>query len=179
MDKRHTHISKFLSLVLRHKPEEIGITLDPAGWVEIDALLTACATHGQKISRYELDFIIEHNNKQRFAVSEDGQRIRASQGHSVAVALGYAPSTPPERLYHGTAEQHLPEIRKHGLIRGKRHHVHLSPDPETARMVGQRHGRVVVLSIHAGDMARAGCHFFESANGVWLTETVPPRYIDD
>jgi len=179
MDKRHTGISKFLSLVLRHKPQEIGLELDPEGWVAIDELLAAAAAHGHEISRHELEFVVAHNNKKRFALSEDGLRIRASQGHSVSVELGYEPATPPERLYHGTARQHLSEIRKHGLLRGKRHHVHLSPDEATARLVGQRHGRPVVLGVRAGDMLRAGFTFWQSANGVWLVDNVPYRFVEE
>lgn len=179
MDKRHTAISKFLSFVLRHKPREIGLELDPQGWAVIDELLAASAVHGQRISRDELDYVVAHNNKKRFAISEDGQRIRASQGHSLDVDLGYEPADPPELLYHGTADRNLDSIRKHGLLKGKRHHVHLSPDEATARIVGQRHGTPVVLTVRAGEMARAGFRFYVSANGVWLTDTVPYRFVDE
>ena len=179
MDKRHTKVSKFLSYVLRHRPDEIGIVLDSAGWVAIDELLAASAAHGTAISRDELAYVVAHNDKKRFAISDDGQRIRASQGHSTEVELGYEPSSPPEVLYHGTATNHLDGIRKHGLVKGKRHHVHLSPDEVTARAVGQRHGRVVVLRVRAGEMARAGFAFYVSANGVWLTDSVPYDYVDE
>lgn len=179
MDKRYTSISKFMSLVLRHRPEVIGIELDEQGWVAIDRLLAACAAHGRALSRADLNDVVMHNNKQRFAISADGQRIRASQGHSVAINLGYEPAEPPEMLYHGTAVQSLPSIRREGLLKGKRHHVHLSADEVTATAVGQRHGKPVVLTVKAGEMARAGFLFFLSANGVWLTETVPYLYIDE
>lgn len=179
MDKRYTAISKFLSLILRHKPEVVGIELDKQGWVAIDVLLAACAAHGRALSRTDLDYVVANNNKQRFAVSADGQRIRASQGHSVAVNLGYEVAEPPELLYHGTAVQNLPSIRRQGLVKGKRHHVHLSADKTTATAVGQRHGKPVVLTVKAGEMARAGFLFFLSANGVWLTETVPYAYMDE
>lgn len=179
MDKRHTSISKFLSLVLRHRPDEIGLELDSQGWVAIDRLLAAAAAHGREVSRAELDYVVAHNNKKRFAVSDDGLRIRASQGHSTEVDLGYETTPPPELLYHGTARQHLDSIRKHGLLKGKRHQVHLSPDEATARVVGQRHGEAVVLRVRAGEMARAGFTFQVSANGVWLTETVPYRFVDE
>ena len=179
MDKRHTKISKFLSYVLRHRPDDIGLKLDSAGWVDIDQLLAASAAHGTAISREELDHVVEHNAKKRFAISDDGQRIRASQGHSTDVDLGYEPRQPPDVLYHGTATRHLIGIREQGLVKGKRHHVHLSQDEAAARLVGQRHGRVVVLVIRAGEMARAGFAFYLSANGVWLTEAVPYRYIDE
>ncbi len=179
MNARQTHVSKFLSYVLRHRPDEIGIELDPQGWVSIDRLLGACAEHGEAFSREELDYVVEHNNKRRFAVSEDGLRIRASQGHSTEVDLGYEPAEPPEVLYHGTADRNLEPIRRDGLVKGRRHHVHLSSEEATARSVGQRHGRPVVLRVRAGEMARAGIAFYVSANGVWLTETVPPAYIDE
>lgn len=179
MDKRHTGISKFLSYVLRHRPDEIGIVLDGHGWVEIDRLLDAARAHGQPISRNELDFVVEHNNKKRFAVSEDGLRIRASQGHSTDVDLAYEPSEPPELLYHGTARGHLDSIREHGLVKGKRHQVHLFDDEASARIVGQRHGSPVVLVVRSGEMARAGFTFFRSENGVWLTDAVPYRYVDE
>jgi putative RNA 2'-phosphotransferase len=179
MDKRHTRISTFLSFVLRHGPEEIGIVLDSAGWVAIDRLLAASRAHGTTITRSELEYVVAHNDKKRFAISDDGQRIRASQGHSTDVDLGYEPTDPPEVLYHGTASCHLDTIRSEGLTKGKRHHVHMSRDEETARVVGQRHGSAVVLRVRSGEMARAGFAFFLSTNGVWLTEAVPPRYIDE
>lgn len=177
MDKRHTHISRFLSYVLRHRPDDIEIKPDRAGWVAIDDLLTASAAHGQAISRVELEYVVVNNNKNRFAISDDGLRIRASQGHSTNVDLGYEPSVPPEVLYHGTVTKHLTGIRKHGLVKGNRHHVHLSGDKATARDVGQRHGQVVVLRVRSGDMARAGFSFYLSANGVWLTDAVPYTYL--
>lgn len=173
------HVSKFLSYVLRHRPDEIGIELDPQGWISIERLLEASAEHREPISREELDYVVEHNNKRRFAVSEDGLRIRASQGHSTEVDLGYEPAEPPEVLYHGTADRNLESIRRDGLLKGRRHHVHLSSEEATARNVGQRHGRPVVLRVRAGEMGRAGLAFYVSANGVWLTETVPPAYIDE
>lgn len=178
MDKRHTDISKFLSYVLRHRPDEIGITLGHQGWVDVSRLLEASERHGRRISRDELEFVVLHNGKKRFAISDDGLRIRANQGHSVGIDLGYEPTEPPEWLYHGTAVPHLAAIREDGLVKGKRHHVHLSIDVESARLVGQRHGVPVVLRVRAGEMARGGCAFYRSENGVWLTDAVPPRYID-
>lgn len=174
----NTRISKFLSYVLRHRPDEIGIKLDPQGWVAIDVLLAAAGEHGNRITHAELDDVVQNNNKQRFAISEDGTRIRASQGHSTAVDLGYAPSSPPDILFHGTAARNLESIRAQGLLKGNRHHVHLSLDSTTATQVGSRHGSPVVLIIRAGDMSAAGHEFFLSANGVWLTEHVPNAFID-
>jgi putative RNA 2'-phosphotransferase len=178
MNEKHaTRISKFLSLVLRHRPDKIGLALDPAGWVEIDLLLAALARSGMRLTREELEHVVATDDKRRYAVSEDGRRIRASQGHSVEVALGYVPAEPPEILYHGTAERNLPSIRVQGLVKGRRHHVHLSADRETAIRVGQRYGRPVVLCVRAGAMHGDGHSFYRSDNGVWLTDEVPPAYL--
>src|SRR5215212_1324471 len=169
--------SKFLSLVLWHEPGLIGISLDSAGWVSVDELLLACGAHGRALGLEELRAVVEGNDKRRFSFSEDGSRIRANQGHSVPVALGYSTAEPPEILYHGTVEKFLPSIMKEGLKKGARHHVHLSPDVETASKVGGRRGRPVVLGVESGRMHRDGQEFFLSANGVWLTERVPPEYL--
>ena len=169
--------SKFLSLVLRHRPELIGISLDPAGWVSVNELLRACRAHGRAITPDELRDLVATSDKQRFAFSEDGERIRANQGHSVAVELGYSPAAPPDTLYHGTVGKFLPSIREGGLKKGDRHHVHLSPDEETARKVGQRRGKPVILKVESGRMHREGHQFFLSTNGVWLIEHVPPEYL--
>lgn len=169
--------SKFLSLVLRHRPEMIGIRLDDAGWAPVAELLKACAAHGVALTEQQLRDVVQNNDKQRFAFSEDGSMIRASQGHSVSVELGYEPAVPPETLYHGTVDHFISSIERNGLVKGKRHHVHLSPDTATAAKVGGRRGKPVILEIKAGEMHRAGIAFFVSANGVWLTEHVPPDYI--
>src|SRR5262245_42194415 len=169
--------SKFLSLVLRHDPARIGITLDDAGWTDVAALLAACAAHGVTITRDELVQIVAESDKQRFALSPDGARIRANQGHSVEVDLQLAQVEPPEVLYHGTVEAALDGIRERGLVRGKRHHVHLSAEVETASKAGARRGRPVILTIRAADMAAIGHPFHRSDNGVWLTEHVPPNFI--
>jgi putative RNA 2'-phosphotransferase len=174
---RTVQTSKFLSLVLRHQPEKIGITLDSAGWVDVRELLEALARHGSPLGEAELRHVVETSDKKRFAFSEDGLRIRASQGHSVDVELGYEPATPPDVLYHGTVSRFLPSIRAGGLDKGKRHHVHLSRDVETATKVGDRRGEAIVLTIDAAGMARDGLVFYVSANGVWLTDQVPPKYI--
>ena len=141
-------------------------------------LLEAMGRHGTKVSREELEHVVATNSKKRFALSEDGRRIRASQGHSVAVDLGLVPQAPPEMLFHGTADRFLEGIRRTGLEKQSRQHVHLSATAETATSVGQRHGRPVVLRIRAGEMHRAGMRFYLSANGVWLTEALPKDYIE-
>jgi uncharacterized protein (TIGR02452 family) len=170
-------ISKFLALVLRHDPARIGITLDEAGWTDVDALLAACNASGVAITRAELDDVVASSDKQRYAFSEDRTRIRANQGHSVPVSLGLHAVPPPETLYHGTVASALDGIRTQGLVRGERHDVHLSADIETASKVGGRRGKPVVLSIRAGEMADAGHVFYRSENGVWLTQHVPPEFI--
>ncbi len=175
--QRTVKISKFLSLVLRHKPDEIGVTLDDAGWIDVETLLAAMARHGTTISREELNEVVATSDKKRFAYSENGLRIRASQGHSVEVDLGLAPVQPPEILYHGTATRFITAIRQHGLQKMQRQHVHLCGDIETAANVGERHGKLAMLHIRAGAMHHAGMQFFRSANGVWLTDGVPPEYI--
>ncbi|GAB7044976.1 RNA 2'-phosphotransferase [Catenuloplanes indicus] len=173
-------ISKRLSLVLRHRPESIGVTLTADGWIPVPALLAALARHGLPLTRDQLGRVVDENDKKRFTIerTSGGERIRANQGHSVAVELGYAAEAPPGTLYHGTADRNLASIRERGLVKGGRHHVHLSPDPATARTVGTRHGRPVVLTVAAARMAADGHAFFRSANGVWLTDAVPPEYLD-
>ncbi|MDW8806885.1 RNA 2'-phosphotransferase [Streptomyces scabiei] len=176
MDERRTvRVSKYLSKHLRHQPERIGLALDEGGWIGIDTLIEAAAAHGFPFTRAELDHVVAANDKQRFAVQ--GDRIRASQGHTVDVDLGLPPATPPPYLYHGTVPAFLGAIRAEGLRPMNRHDVHLSPDRETATRVGARRGRPVVLSVDAGAMHRDGHVFRVSANGVWLTEAVPPRYL--
>jgi len=177
MDRELITTSKFLSLVLRHHPETIGIFLDEQGWVEIDELLAATNRFDRKLIRPLLDRVVRENDKQRFAISADGTRIRANQGHSIDVDLGLQPTQPPELLYHGTIARFLDSIRTSGLERGSRQYVHLSPDVETAHKVGQRRGRPIVLLIEAGRMFHDGHTFYRSANGVWLTDAVPPAYI--
>ena len=177
MDRhRFVRISKFLSLVLRHRPEKVGIHLDPAGWVDIAALLQACA-RVFPITQAELETVVAENDKQRFELSDDRNRIRASQGHSISVELGYEPSEPPEMLYHGTPQRNVGAIGGQGLRKGRRHHVHLSSDPDTATKVGSRRGTPVVIRVLAGNMHRAGYVFFRSTNGVWLTDHVPREYL--
>ncbi|MFH9615387.1 RNA 2'-phosphotransferase [Streptomyces pratensis] len=176
MDERRTvKVSKYLSKHLRHEPDRIGISLDPQGWVAVDELLEACVRHGFALTRDELDHVVAMSDKQRFTV--EGDRIRANQGHSVTVDLGLPPAEPPAYLYHGTVGPALDAIRADGLRPMNRHHVHLSPDRETAVRVGARRGTPVVLAVDAGAMHRAGHLFHVSANGVWLTDSVPPEFL--
>jgi putative RNA 2'-phosphotransferase len=169
--------SRYLAMILRHRPEELGLTLDSAGWVSVPVLKDACIDHGIAFDFDELDEIVRTNNKQRFEFSSDKGRIRARQGHSVEVELGYEPEKPPEVLYHGTAKSSLAAIRRDGLLKMQRHHVHLSADAETARNVGGRHGSAVVLLVRSEKMASEGVEFFRTENGVWLTSHVPPEFI--
>ena len=171
-------VSKFLSLVLRHQPETAGLELDPAGWICIDALIAGAATAGTEMTRDDLDRIVRESDKQRFTISTDGQRIRAAQGHSVEVDLGLIPVVPPEVLFHGTAERNVQAILGEGLKPQSRQHVHLSPDAETARKVGARHGKPVILTVAARAAHDAGQTFWQAENGVWLTGLLPPEYLD-
>jgi putative RNA 2'-phosphotransferase len=170
-------LSKFLSFVLRHHPETLGLTLSSDGWVAVELLLEACARHGTALDRATLERLVRDSDKQRFALSPDRSSIRASQGHSVKVELGYQPSTPPDVLYHGTVARFLPAIRAEGLQRGQRHHVHLSATKEAAAAVGSRRGKALLLEIDAAAMVGEGFEFFRSANGVWLTLQVPARFL--
>lgn len=175
--KETTRASKFLSLVLRHQPETAGITLDSAGWADVEELLSGCERARRSITRRQLDHIVSTNEKKRFEFSGDGKRIRASQGHSVEVELEYEPLTPPDILYHGTATRFLDAIRAEGLKKMARHHVHLSASVEVTVQVGGRHGKPALLTIRSGDMHRAGWAFFRSTNGVWLVDAVPVEFI--
>ncbi len=170
--------SKFLSYVLRHAPHSIGLALDANGWASVDELLAKCAEAGKTLDRAALEDIVQTNDKKRFTLSADGLRIRAAQGHSVEVALGLPPVMPPPILYHGTATRFLPSIRSDGLKPGSRQQVHLSSDESTALAVGQRHGKPHILRIAAGEMHGRGIDFFLADNGVWLTDNVPPEFIE-
>jgi putative RNA 2'-phosphotransferase len=170
-------VSKRLSYVLRHRPASVGLTLDAAGWVDVDEMLAALASSGLPLTRADLDRVVATNDKQRFAFDGSGTRIRASQGHSVEVGLGYVPETPPDELFHGTVERFLPAILAEGLRPIERHAVHLSTDVATARLVGARRGRPVVLRIDAAGLAATGSAFTRSAKGVWLVDTVPPAFL--
>jgi putative RNA 2'-phosphotransferase len=169
------HISKFLALILRHKPEAGGIVLDGAGWADVDAVVAAVRKRHGDFDRADLEELVRSSDKQRYAFDEAGTRIRASQGHSVPVELGLEPLESPALLYHGTAERFLPLILEQGLFRGRRHHVHLSADVLTASKVGERRGPAAVLEVRSGEMTEQ--LFYRSANGVWLTDYVPPLFL--
>jgi putative RNA 2'-phosphotransferase len=179
MDRSLVSLSKFVSLILRHEPERIGLTLDPQGWAGVEELLAAAARHGTALTREKLERIVAENEKQRFAFSDDGQRIRARQGHSVDVDLKLSAQAPPDILYHGTAMRFLESIRATGLEARSRQHVHLSRDEATAIQVGQRHGKPIVLKVRAGQMHAVGHEFYLSENQVWLTARVPPQFLDE
>lgn len=175
--RRARSLSRFLALVLRHRPEAVGIDLDTGGWVEVDRLIEALAATDRPITRSELDALVAGNDKQRFAYSADGRRIRANQGHSLPVDLGLAPCEPPAVLYHGTVGRVLPAVLREGLRPMGRQDVHLSADIATAVRVASRRGRPVVLQVDATALHAAGQVFRRSANGVWLTDSVPPDHL--
>jgi putative RNA 2'-phosphotransferase len=172
-----TSTSKFLSLVLRHQPSAIGLSLDAGGWVSIDELLAKAALANHTLSRALLEEVVETSDKKRFAISEDGLRIRANQGHSVNIDLGLAPLTPPARLYHGTASRFLDAVLAEGLTKRQRQHVHLSENRDTAISVGTRYGEPVLLAVDAQRMSADGHLFYRSDNNVWLTDHVPAAYL--
>jgi putative RNA 2'-phosphotransferase len=169
--------SKHLSYLLRHNPGTAGLTLDPAGWVDVPDLLAALERAGTPLTRAELDRVVAENDKARFDLDGTGQKIRASQGHSVPVDLGYRPQTPPTVLYHGTPAANVHSILAHGLRPERRHAVHLSADTQTAHAVGARRGRCVVLVVDAAALVATGAMFTRSANGVWLVDAVPAAYL--
>lgn len=171
------HISKLLSLVLRHKPETIGMQLDENGWANVEDLIQKINESGTAIDAATIDLVVETNDKKRFAFNEDKTKIRASQGHSIEVELNLKSLLPPDTLYHGTTERFLESILKTGLIKQQRQHVHLSELAATAHAVGSRHGKPVILNINAKAMAAAGFLFYLSDNGVWLVDSVPVEYI--
>ncbi len=171
--------ASFLSFVLRHKPEAIGIVLDREGWADIDKLILCAQKAGKRLTRALLDTVVATSDKKRFSYSSDGRCIRAVQGHSTSqVAISFAEKTPPQFLYHGTASRFLDEIKKQGLIAGERHYVHLSADEATARKVGARHGSPVILTVKAQEMAKRGLPFWQAENGVWLTSTVAVEFLE-
>ncbi len=174
--KRDT-LSRFLSYVLRHKPDAIGLSLDGQGWISVEILLEKLAAHNHATTFAALAHVVKNNEKQRFAFNADRTMIRASQGHSVGIDLGYSPRIPPKVLFHGTVARFLSDIQRLGLTKQRRHHVHLSLDRKTAAKVGARRGTPVILEIAAAKMHADGIEFFCSENDVWLTDRVPPCYI--
>jgi len=178
LDKENSkRISKFLSLVLRHKPEHIGIELNNEGWTDVEILIQKMNVNGFKINLNDLIYVVETNQKKRFAFNTEMTELRANQGHSLKIDHGFESVIPPEILFHGTAVQNIGSILKNGIDKRSRHHVHLSADKETAIKVGQRHGKPVVLEIMALQMNNDGKEFFISDNKVWLTDFVPAEYL--
>ncbi|MBP3955003.1 RNA 2'-phosphotransferase [Gemmata sp. G18] len=176
-EKKRIRLSKFVSKVLRHEPDSIGITLEPGGWVPIVDLLSGLTKAGTQTSREELNAVVANCEKQRFAFDETATKIRANQGHSTEVDLQLEEAEPPAELFHGTAHNTVPVILRDGLLKMARHHVHLSADTTTAAKVGQRHGKPVVLVVDTAKMRADGHIFYRSANGVWLVEHVAPEYL--
>jgi putative RNA 2'-phosphotransferase len=176
--KNLKHISKFLSLVLRHKPEEIGLTMDSNGWVDVDELIEKCNNNKMSLDFETLEEVVITNDKQRFAFNDEYSKIRANQGHTVNVDLEFEPTKPSDFLYHGTVEKFLENIKNNGLQKMQRLHVHLSKDLETAIKVGSRRGKPIILKINAVKMHEDGSPFFLSKNGVWLCDEVPVQYIE-
>jgi len=188
MRKELIPLSRFVSYVLRHRPDEAGLSLEKGGWVSVNLLIDGINSHRKRkrasdyrspdlLTRELLEEIVETNNKKRFEYNDSGSKIRASQGHSINIDLDLEEVEPPETLYHGTASKVVGKIMKGGLCKMKRHHVHLSSDAETAKQVGLRHGFPVVLEIGAKEMSKSGYKFYKSANGVWLTDHVPAGFI--
>jgi putative RNA 2'-phosphotransferase len=179
MSKQHTEISKFLSYVLRHEPQSVGLTLDREGWADIAALIAGAKQSGRELDEALIRAVVESSDKKRFTISDDGLRIRAAQGHSTeSVSITYAEKLPPEVLYHGTATHFIESIMREGLKPGERQYVHLSEDLQTATAVGQRYGKPVILKIEALRMYQQGFKFFQAENGVWLTSCVPPQHLN-
>ncbi len=176
-EKQQKRIGKFISLIIRHEPQKIGLTLDDAGWANVNELLAGLKSKNHEISFDQLKELVASNDKQRYSFNEDQTRIRANQGHSLNLDLQLEAQEPPEMLYHGTATRFLDSINEKGLVKGSRHHVHLSSNESTAQQVGSRHGKPVVLKIASGEMYKNGYMFYCSENLVWLTDQVPTEFI--
>lgn len=177
MDKDIRKASKFMSLLLRHKPEAIGLELDECGWANIEELVALSIQAGQPLELPVIQSVVETSDKQRFSISDCGGFVRANQGHSIPVDLNLEPVEPPELLYHGTATRFVESIFQQGLKKQRRQHVHLSATRETALAVGRRHGKPMILRVRAKEMHQCGHSFYQSRNGVWLTNHVPQSYI--
>lgn len=178
MQKALLSKSKFLSLILRHEPSVIGLTLDAYGWADVPELLAKAAAKGEHITLAELEEIVATNEKKRFDWDKGQNRIRANQGHSIEVDLELVAVVPPEELFHGSAVKNQASIQAKGLVKGERQHVHLSTDQATAKMVGSRHGSPVIFRVASGEMQRRGHLFYQSKNGVWLVDHVPAEYLN-
>ena len=176
-EKQQKRIGKFISLILRHEPEKIGLQLDDAGWADVNELLIGLKAKNRQISFEQLQELVANNDKKRYSFNDDQTRIRANQGHSLTLDLQLEALEPPEQLYHGTATRFLDSILEQGLLKGERHHVHLSLQKETAHQVGGRHGKPVVLKVDSGEMHKKGYVFYCSENMVWLTDQVPTEFI--
>jgi putative RNA 2'-phosphotransferase len=176
-EKQVKHLSKFISLVLRHRPDIIGLSLDENGWANTNELLEKMNNDKKEIDLPLLEFIVSTNAKQRFSFNTDGSMIRANQGHSVDIDLQLQPARPPVHLFHGTAIQFVPSILETGIQKGSRQHVHLSSDLDTAKQVGSRHGKPAIFQINSGQMVEDGFVFYLSENKVWLTDNVPAQYL--
>ncbi|OCG18289.1 RNA 2'-phosphotransferase [Gilliamella sp. WF3-4] len=178
MNKQLDKTSKFLSYILRHQPEAIGITLDSDGWVNIVHLITQANQYGESLTRELVEQVVKTSDKKRFTISDDGIKIRAAQGHSTQqVKISHAEQIPPEFLYHGTATRFIDSIKKQGLISGNRHYVHLSTDENIANKVGKRHGKPIVLKVKALQMHQQDFKFYLADNDVWLTDAVPNTFL--
>ena len=177
MSANRTELSKFLSFVLRHKPDAIGLLLDPQGWASIDDLIAKGNATGTRFGRADLVDVVATSDKKRFSLSDDGQRIRAAQGHSVAVELGLSPQAPPDVLFHGTAMRFVDAIRSEGLKPQARQQVHLCVDEATAPACRPASRQTCDFRVDAGRMHQNGYKFFIADNGVWLTDHVPPEFL--
>ena len=175
--KENKRISKKLSYTLRHNPSHLDVELDDQGWTVVAGLLKGLKAHGWPLKMAELEEVAETNSKQRFEFNEKKTKIRARQGHSLEVDLGWEVATPPEFLFHGTPTRSVDTIMREGLKKMNRHHVHLSPDQETAAIVGSRRGKHTILRVSAAEMAKGGASFMKTANDVWLVDAVPSDFI--
>lgn len=172
-------MGKYISLILRHKPEIINLKIDEHGWANVDELLKGINNSGRYISKEMLNMIVETNDKKRYQYNNDHTKIRANQGHSIRVDVELHEKVPPDVLYHGTAQEYLDKIRKSGIRKMNRLYVHLSKDMETAMRVGKRHGQPIVLIINTKAMINDGYKFYYSNNGVWLCDDIAYSYIEE
>jgi len=176
MDRNAKRLSRYFSYLLRHRPDAIGLRLDANGWASIDELIRK--TSSLRLTRELVEIVVQTNDKQRFRISDDGTRIKANHGHSIQIKMDLPPSKPPVFLLHGTAERFMKSIRSKGLLKMKRHHVHLTESLSVARSVGTRHGTLVVLKVDALKLFEAGGLFFKTPNNVWLVEHVPAEFVE-